>query len=77
MNVSLTPDLANYVSQKVANAVSRTGYQTDLAVSGDGFFITRDPVTNAHLRRAMLVIPCFRRRRRGCVRWSPPVQVPR
>ena len=26
-------------------AVSRTGYQTDLAVSGDGFFIMRDPVT--------------------------------
>lgn len=27
-------------------AVTRTGYQTDLAVSGDGFFVVRDPVSN-------------------------------
>lgn len=28
-------------------AISRTGVQTDLAVSGDGFFVVKDPVTSA------------------------------
>jgi flagellar hook protein FlgE len=27
-------------------SVTRTGFQTDLAVSGDGFFVVRDPVTS-------------------------------
>jgi flagellar hook protein FlgE len=27
-------------------AITTTGYQTDMAISGDGFFVVRDPVTN-------------------------------
>ena len=32
-------------NQFTQGAVSRTGVQTDLAVSGDGFFIVRDPIS--------------------------------
>src|SRR5207247_2209157 len=27
-------------------SISRTGFQTDMAISGDGFFVLRDPATN-------------------------------
>jgi flagellar hook protein FlgE len=29
-------------------AITTTGYQTDMAISGDGFFVVRDPVTNVN-----------------------------
>ena len=34
-------------NQFTQGAISRTGVQTDLAVSGEGFFVVRDPLTSA------------------------------
>ncbi|HEY0456681.1 MAG TPA: flagellar hook-basal body complex protein [Verrucomicrobiae bacterium] len=40
-----TTSIRNIYTQ---GAVTRTGYSTDLAVSGDGFFVVRDPVNDSN-----------------------------